>query len=143
MERWMKILASVALVLLVIAGGLLVYVNVPNKAADLPEVVSAEARERDTLIATALVVGGVKDAFVDVTSERALVEYEVEAANETLQAFVMGAAAQGAPDSARLVIVQGHAGVVLATWSVETAKVLAFLDGGIDEPTLQAAIEKS
>lgn len=143
----LKILAVVGAALAVGLVALLVYANVPNVAQDLPEAVSAEARERNTLIATSLVVGGIDEAFVDVTPERVFVSYETpDAANATaedarvLQEFALGAAAQGAPSSARAVIVRNVDGVPALTWEVETAKVTAFLAGEMTQEDLLAAI---
>lgn len=147
-RRGLKILGIVGVVLAVIVVALLVYSNVPNKASDLPESVSAESRERNTLIATSLVVGGIEDSFVDVTPERVFVSYELPASdapsNESdvlLQQFVLGAAAQGAPSSAQAVIVQNVNGTMVLQWEVETAKVLDFLEGKTTEEELMAAIK--
>lgn len=141
MKRAIIILGSIVAVLALLAGAVLVYANVPNEHAQMQAPADVAAIERNTELATALTVGGLDDAFVDVTDERALVAYDLPEGSdgEFLQDFALGAAAQAAPESARAVIVQNANGTTL-TWDVPMTAVVAYLSGEIDDATLRAAI---
>lgn len=149
-RRWPLVLGIVGAVVAAVVIALVAYSNVPNEAANLAESVSAESRERNTLIATSLVVGGIEESFVDVTPERVYVLYALPNGSITgtepdpfTQEFVLGAAARGAPSSQQAVIAQSVNGTLRLVWKVEVTKVTAFLAGELSEESLMAAIEKT
>ncbi|HLE46867.1 MAG TPA: hypothetical protein VI818_01115 [Candidatus Thermoplasmatota archaeon] len=141
--------ASVAAVLLLL-GGAFLYLLQPVSGVEYEDPVDAESRSLNTALYATLLAAGINDPFVDVNSNRAYVAYVLPNttaptdANITIyQRFVIGAAADAAPDSTKIFALLYAEKDPRTLWSVDMSDVRAYMRGELDAAGLDAKITKT
>ncbi len=140
----MHIAFAVVAVLAVIAIGAFLWITSPPTLVEYSDPVSVEERSQNTGLMAALFSGGINDSLVDIDAERTYVAYALPGGTDadTMQRFVVGAAANAAPDTGKIVALQYVNDIPSVVWTVQLADFKAFMRGEITESQLDAKIEK-
>lgn len=138
------IILLVVVVLAVIVGAFLYLSQPAAPAQNYEEQVPQAFRSQNADLAGALYTGGIIDPFVDVNNERAYVAYELPAGYdpEATQRFVIGASADAAPNTAKLIALQYSAGNPALQWTVQMSDFKAFMNAQLTVEQLEEKIEK-
>ena len=135
-------------VLVVILLGFFLYLLQPVASVGFDDPVDAQSRSTNTALYATLLAAGINDPFVDVDAERAYVAYvhPNATANETQQVvyqrFVIGAAADAAPNTGTIHALMYVGKDPRMLWTVAMSDVRAYLRGDLDAAGFDAKIEK-
>ncbi|MBI2077608.1 MAG: hypothetical protein HYT80_04440 [Euryarchaeota archaeon] len=134
--------------LLVILLGFFLYLLQPVASVGFDDPVDAESRSTNTALYATLLAAGINDPFVDVDEARAYVAYvhPNATANESQQVvyqrFVIGAAADAAPDTRQIHVLMYVGKDPRILWTVAMSDVRAYLRGELDADGFDAKIAK-
>ncbi len=165
-KRWLKIVGITAAVLVVVAGAGFWYITQPSAVVELTESTSLASREKNTDVMAALVLAGVDDVLVDVNDERTYVGYEIptpdQESNATadpnataepvgidetyasfVQRLVVFTAANAAPESPSIMVLQYLDGNARLFWVVPTHIALAYAAGEIEDSEFMDSITET
>ena len=124
-----KILVTI-LVLSVIAAAALFFLSQPDAQAK-----EVELEDKNSAIYSLLVAGGIKDALVDATQERVIVDYELPFSMDKQASwfYVMGSVAAVSSSSEMIVLQASQGGIASEKMTVKMADALDFLNNKTSE----------
>ena len=131
-----KILVAI-LVLVVIAAAAFLFLSQPN-----PQVKEVELEDKNSAIYSMLVAGGIKDALVDATQERVIVNYDLPAGMDKQASwfYALGSVAAVSPSSAMVVLQASQGGIASEKVTINMADVLDFLNNKTSEEQFKARL---
>ena len=136
-------LAIIGAVILLIAGAAFILLSSPS-VSEYKDEISVAERSQNTNLAAALLSGGINDSLVDVTSERVYVGYGLPSGfdQDTTQRFVIGAAADASPESAKIVALQYLDGTPIIIWTVLMSDFKDYVNGVLTLEEFESRIQK-
>ena len=130
------------IVLAVVAG--LAWFLLSTPAASLGASEELKYADANSVLYAAMVSGGIEDSFVNINEDMAIVAYELPAGfdSDTMQAYVISAAAHAGVGTQKAVALQFQGGVAKSLWSVSMSDYEDFAAGKITFEQLDSKIEK-